>query len=601
MTSFLVSSFFVRHAIGGVCAVLIAAVIWFLARRRAPVWLLGLVLFTPVVILLANPNWRLFSHHSFMHWSIVYDIFERGLPPSLPLAAGVELKYAYGFHIMVAELMKFIPVAPPWFFAGLNIFSLAGTIYVLDRIARIVFTDRRYRILAIAVMFSGCAILVGPQMAPILAKFGLPFEVRLTPLVKFGAINNNQLGMFFFAVALLGAVLLVTSRTVGWRPYALFTAGFLGSGFFYPIAWLGVCAVIGVAAIHRLWYRRSEARPQLFTILAILMVGSLLLLPWLLLTCSGRPEEASVQLFSPSALWRNVMILTGVLIIPVILMWHFRKTLLDAANHNRDVITFLLLSAIILQVLFVAISMPVRNQYKILILSQWPLGLLLGIPLFRLLESRRVLVWLLLMLFLLPASFQFAPLFVFGWPVSDEATTEARAIVPVDPAQRDLYNWIASETPVNSVFVDSYLTIPVFSRRPLFIGLDNRRANGELRGKVDGWNLPTHVLIHEVNGMDREVAERRRRLAQELLTPKAELPSAMLVQLEKECGDAPLYIVARNSRVRSRLLKTDRFALGFTNPAASVFVFIKSEDALKTSRLIGSREQHTVKKNLSLL
>ena len=53
----------------------LALLIAILARRRAPVWSIGVVLVAPVVILLADESFRIYSVHGLMHSSIVYPSF----------------------------------------------------------------------------------------------------------------------------------------------------------------------------------------------------------------------------------------------------------------------------------------------------------------------------------------------------------------------------------------------------------------------------------------------------------------------------------------------------------------------------------------------
>ena len=38
-----------------------------------------------------------------------------------------------------------------------------------------------------------------------------------------------------------------------------------------------------------------------------------------------------------------------------------------------------------------------------------------------------------------------------------------------------MYDWIVRETKPSAVFIDTQLTVPVFARRQLFVGLDIRR------------------------------------------------------------------------------------------------------------------------------
>ena len=128
-------------------ALAFALLVAVLARRRLPAWCVGALFITPVVFLLADENFRIFSYHGLTHYSIVYGLIERGPPPTIPLLAGEPLFYPYGLHYLIAQAMRLIPLAPPWLFAGINIASLVATIAIVDRIARLFSPNRDYRTL----------------------------------------------------------------------------------------------------------------------------------------------------------------------------------------------------------------------------------------------------------------------------------------------------------------------------------------------------------------------------------------------------------------------------------------------------------------------
>ena len=146
-------------ALAAAFAIAVVMAAW---RGAHPVWLIA-VIGAPILVLLAMPDWRLFNVHGLMHASIVFEIYERGLPPEMPLVAGAPLQYFYGIHFVVAAVMKLVPLSPAWAFTYLNVFCLAATIVVLDSIARVISSAYRYRWIAIFSMLFGTNILVSEQ------------------------------------------------------------------------------------------------------------------------------------------------------------------------------------------------------------------------------------------------------------------------------------------------------------------------------------------------------------------------------------------------------------------------------------------------------
>ena len=113
----------------------VAGLTWLSRREAHPLWLIAIVA-VPIGLLHLDTDWRLFSVHGLMHASMVYEIFERGLPAETPLVAGTPLQYPYGVHVLVAGILRVMPISPPTVFAMLNISCLIGSIVVFDRIAR---------------------------------------------------------------------------------------------------------------------------------------------------------------------------------------------------------------------------------------------------------------------------------------------------------------------------------------------------------------------------------------------------------------------------------------------------------------------------------
>src|SRR5271165_1329649 len=103
-------------------AVVIVALTWVLLHRNAPMGtFLVLLLVVPLGLLQLSSNVRIHSWHTLSHSSIVYQIERGGVRPENPLMAGEPLRYYFGEHWLMAELLRIVPLAPTTLFALFNI------------------------------------------------------------------------------------------------------------------------------------------------------------------------------------------------------------------------------------------------------------------------------------------------------------------------------------------------------------------------------------------------------------------------------------------------------------------------------------------------
>ncbi|HEX9646154.1 MAG TPA: hypothetical protein VGB88_01560 [Alphaproteobacteria bacterium] len=567
----------IYFAIGGGFALAFLVAILALSRARArPYWLFA-VLAVPVVALFANPDWRLYSAHALYHYSIVYQIFEHGVPPSLPLAAGVDLKYFYAIHFVIAQLMRLFAFPPAWAFATLGVACLLAMVLVLDRLARRVSDDIPYRWLVLTVILFGSAVLVGDPIGRALANTGVIVrEGRLDLLHKFIDINNNQLGLVLYALAFLGLVNLVGEGGRERAGLVQFATGYVLAGVFYPPAWLGVCIAAAVAVGQMVALTRPIPWRKIAQLSAIGVVGLAVLAPWLLSLTVGKSADSAIRP-TLGLLARNAPILAAALAVPVLLALYKSELLVRHFRERPRLFGFLALSMIVLQAAFLLVYLPTDAEYKMINFASVPLGLMFALVLRQMFDQVRVLATVVLFLVLLPFSQKIGTYLVFGWPVSDPATTAGRYIVDRVPAQQALYQWIAAESPDDAVFIDSYVTVPAFARRPLLIGTEFRRERGELHvaGEMglrkDGWG-PVIDLMLQINGVDPDLAARRLAIAGEFLAETdRRLSDEVFAALRGEVPGRPVYVVARHGAVITRLARDRRLTSVFQNRAATLF------------------------------
>ena len=501
-----------------VLALLSASTFFILLIRKKPMWLMLLLLLFPVLLALSDVNFQTMSNHGLMHASIVYELSQHGVPPGNPLLAGERLYYPYGHHFLISKLMNYISIAPGQWFVITNIISLILFIWILERIARLISPDRTYRALAVFVSVVGCnPFAQGPLRDPFL-MLSLINEHRIVPLSKFLNINSNPLGLLCFVITFWGLVRLVTTGKGNLLTYAMVAIGSISAAFLYPIVWPGILVCIGLTIIY-LWYIKA---PYCYRtggyLLVILVVGIALVIPWLLSITEGKSATAAIQIIpSKWHLLRNGIIIATLMALPVGLALFMRTTIADVFRAHQKIVVYCLLCAISLQGMYLLIFFPLHAEYKYLAMSEVPIALILAFLLQKLVERQKLLAAVLIFLLALPANWNVWGKIVQGFgTAADPALIEGNLIIHQEPAQRELYRWIRENTERDAVFVDTYLTVPPFAQRQLFVGLDTRRDSGDLKGR-DGWSMTAKTILELVNGSDQKVLERRRHLAENLL------------------------------------------------------------------------------------
>ena len=568
--------------VGVVLAVLLAVAIVAAIRSKHAVLWVGCLFVGLVALVLANSNWRNFSHHGAMHSSIVYEILERGTPPDMPLVAGERIQYFYLFHLIVANLMRVIPLAPPWFFAVLNVAGLSGLVLTIDRIARQVSADRGYRVWVMSLVLLGFTSILSSPLGKAVEQFlGLPFDSRLDIFHKFTTTNNNQLGILLFAITFFALMQLVLGNKLG-RNFLLLAVSYVAGGFFYPPLLPAVGLVAGVAVIQLAVLETPSRRSQAVGIVLVMLVGATVFFPWLRSLTANRTGSGTIRVMSLADAPRNAYILLALILVPLAVCFFYRRGLAVQRESNRSLWRFLILSTIAIQVAFVLAigSHSADLVRKSLTVSQIPLSLIVAQSFYDMSRERRYVAVCLLTFLAIPIGYKVAPKVVFGWTVSDSATTVGRYYRHSDESQDELYSWLAAETPVDAMLIDSYLTVPLFARRQLYVATDYRRESGVLEkwgremGLADGWSDRADKIMETTNGISRGDLDVRRAIVAEFLSEGPDpLDDTVVRQFKSTAGPRSVFIVARKAAVISRLTAaTDHVRAMFHNEAGTVFV-----------------------------
>lgn len=553
-----------------------AAALWLVLRLRARPWIAFLLWLLPTLLLILDFNRQTLSAHGLLHASIVYDILERGLSvrPGHPLLGGEPLLYPWAHHWIAAVAARLLGVTPAAVFGATGLLSLALFGLVMDRAAREIDEDVRYRILAVALALFGCnPFLYGP-LASLVARAGVPLEPRAMPWLKFVGVNSNHLGLLFTAMALLAILRAAAVERPRPGVYVLAGASMLGSALFYPMSFLTNGLWLAAAAAWLALRPGPSGTARAFRLLASATAGTLPALPYLWLISAGRSAAGALQVaLSPASVLRNSILLAVALAFPVALLAAVRPTpvLSEWAERGerRGLEAVLIVCAAAAIGVFALGFINPLVAYKFLMTAMLPLGLLVAAPLRRLCEARPAPALACLIVLFLPLGARMGQALTGGWPAAQPLTNRGAWLEPLDPAERDLCRWIAANTPPGALFVDSRLTVPPFGRRPLFVGLPQEPVPP---GTHDGWGMPPELILGGVTGADLERAERRRQLAVELLSPRAEpLAHGILTRLRDEAEGLPVYMVARDERIAARLAG---FRPVYRGPAGRVFQLV---------------------------
>lgn len=539
---------------GILCAVAGVLAVCLLLWRKAPLWA-----YAPLLLFFALPQFqpRFFTlFHSFLHYSITYEIYLRGLSPENPLMAGEPLRYMYGVHALIAWIMHVLPISPPIAFAALDAIGIFAFAWIIERLARRLDPDPVYRLLTVIVALFGLDIFVdGPLYAMIgellgYRRFGAPVTLQ-----KFTGINTNQVGLLCVALAALAIVRVIQRDPARVRSWLMYAASAVGAGLFYQPAFMAIGATGGALAVTALVLQRRERGRDAWLLLLILALSTLIAAPVMLGVSTGTPGDPAIQIL-PS--WRQLKDNLKYLLIhwalAAVLLVLARDRFVALWRQRAPEYAALLLAVLVLQVLYLVVFLRFNNEYKLLgfaTVSMAPLGAIAVRDVY--IRHRLLFPWLLLLLFM-PAMTDYTWV-TLPQPLTDRVAGDGRQIRHLDADEDALYRWIWSNTPVRAVFVDSLLTVPAIAGRQLYVGLDIGRDPEVSAGRMhNGWLIDAGMFQRRIMEVDLTQLELRQRLATALLLGTGAVDAGLLAQLRASSpAGRPLYVIARNPAQRARL------------------------------------------------
>lgn len=551
-------------------------------RRQLPPVAFALL---PMAVLVPqlHSHWATYWH-GFMHASMVNEIYLRGGNPENPLMAGQPLLYMHGHHAAIAWLMHWLPLTPTQGFILTDVVSLPVMVWLFDRTVKLVSTDIAVRVFAATLALCAISPLLRGPLAVIVQHdwFGHIFvyraEQRFIPLMKFVGINNNQLGLMFCAMGLYGLVSLAARRGRQLAAFGWIAAGLVGSGVFYPPCWVSLGACIGAAAAFLFLRGDRSMRVTVVQLAAVAAVASAVVLPSMLGVTSGKSGGSALRVtFAYEHLRLNGAELLVLLLPGAALAWWRRRLLRDWYAAQPLVAGVLLCIAGVSMLVYALVSVPGPSEYKFVHMTVFALSIPLALALVGVYRQRPALALALLALTVLPMTVDL----VHQPPadrVVDPVHSVGRELHHDDPAQDALYTWIAHDTPLDAVFVDSYLTIPALGQRQMLVGLDMRRSDGGVKqGDHDGWMITAREFITQTTGVDMQAYLPAFDAARAVLDPHGgAADAAALRSLAVVRSGRPCFVVARRPEVSARLDAAPGFRKVFGNAAANVYELMPS-------------------------
>jgi hypothetical protein len=546
-------------------------------KAGARPWQLVTLMALPVALVFLNDGYRDSQWHGFMHASITYEIADGRWPLEDPLLAGQLLHYPYGHHFMIAMAMRFLPLTPQAGFAWTNVLAIIVTTVILYRLAAVICPRPVFCAMAVVLGMAAGPLVTGP-VAGLISRLGGPRETRHMPYVEFLNIQSNQLGLLFSLLMLLGLAYIVSENPQRRRGLTYLVIGLLGAGFLYPLDWLPAVLSIGCSSLILLIGWRTGRRAAWLAI-AVLIPTAAAAAPFMHLIGSGRAAESNLRVIpAMQHLVQHVIILALALVPPVLVIATRRAALAEAFRATPRVAAVLLTWITVPAIMYVMLFFPLGPEYKFLALAMLPLGQLTALAVESWHRARPLLGLALVTLWLISPAWVFATILRTGWPVLDNTWADGTILRHRDPAEDQLYRWIGRHTPLDSVFLDTYLTIPALAHRMLFVGLDTRRKMSPPEETTlipvvsDGWTLTADEILGPVMGEHRELVDRRRAMAETFFSTSADLPDVQTLRhVLDEVNGRPVYVVARDSAVAARLHRVTSLKREYETSSVTVF------------------------------
>ncbi|MFC1852553.1 hypothetical protein ACFL27_20340 [candidate division CSSED10-310 bacterium] len=537
---------------------LIYMVYFVFSEKSGPKFLLLLLGIYPVILVyVLNPKWRFFSYHGLLHTSIHYQLLHWHLPPTMPFLAGEPLYYSWGYEFFSVLIASIFNLAPSYCFALINIVSLLLVMILSYKISQMMIANEKLNIFSVVISIFAFSIFlkVYPwQPFPALGSFLIEHvDPRVCPIIiKFSNVNGVPIGLLFFLLFLYSLLhLILDQRIVPSGIY--FVLSILACAFVYTpfipgilvsavaVSFLHLCQARETPLIVR--FRRSAL------ILALLLLSFLLLGPYFLTINSG--VKGKLELFNGASMTHALLTYFTIslpILIVILMSFKFIKV-----NANYRVTTAIMTVVVVNFICYSIIHLPSANEYKFLILSIVPLGILGGAAFYGLRERfRRVVVLVLLLPFLFPLYCNIDRKVNALKDLESPFQEQGKYIYHSGSEEKALYHWITNQTPFDSVFIDSRFTLPLLGRRQLLIARRVNEPGGAVRPFYPGF-VTMNFFLKSIVAYDPALLKNRRRLVKRVYSAKQSLTESDIQYLRKL--KKKVYVIVTSKNVRQKLVR----------------------------------------------
>ncbi len=489
---------------------------FFSEKKLHPMWVIVICCMVTALLYLYNFEMKVTSIHTFFRAEVVYQIMNGNCPPLDPLFGDEVLHYQWGYPWAAAFLSKILNITPFSSFGIINVLSLASCLWLLYKISSLLIDDPKINIFS-AVFTIYCGTLITSSTMQKIHGF-FPFytgEPRAFPLLnKFHNNNGIPLGLVFFLLMVYGTMKLFEKKKSVFSSF-LILLGTTGSLFFYAAFGPGILAWVGVIALFWLTQYKSEdfrAFGRTFVTLFVLTIISVLaVLPYFRqISSSGGFWE--VEFFNLSNFFRNSLNFLVPVSLSLSIIIFFRKYLAD--NLNRRNLCLLVSLFLSNMACYLLSSFPARVEYKFLLLSLLPFGIIGGIAFCRIKYYSKWLALGLFFILALPSlklcrwQFESSPRNIFDIDHVAPYYENGTCLESRDLEENAMYRWIRKNSSMNTFFLDKETKIPVYAQRSLWVGFDNGQ-------KLPGYEM-TVSRIKEMHGYDEQEFSRRQQIVQNI-------------------------------------------------------------------------------------
>ncbi len=428
------------------------------------IWIILFALLLAAAIYLLNPYNRIYSYHGFIHTAIVYQILSGDIPPHNPFLSGMPLFYYWGYHFLAAGITKILDISPFFSFALINTAAFLFAILLVYKISRLLIKD------AASNSFSALICLLGTS---IIAHTGVPVFEKITNS------NGIPLGLTFFLLFLFSTIKILEVKKPGFFPL-LFFVSILGCGFFYPGMLIGILVSVALLTFTSIiTYRNGKSLLNFkrnILMLGILSLSLIILAPYL--SSVSRGIRMATIFFGVNPTLKNISTYL-ILNMPLLTIIYLNRGFLKN-TVNKQAASILITVVLATGCAYIFIHAPLGNEYKSLILSLVTTGILAGVA-FNIMRQRlnRLIMLSIIFLFFLPSYREIEYKLTRKCGASDIFLVENGAsLLHKNKEEEELSRWIRQNTHKDSVFIDSELTLPVFTQRRLFIGVGDWKQPG---------------------------------------------------------------------------------------------------------------------------